>query len=146
MDIQGIDPVAIYAALMSTIALGWQLRKDQLARRPQIEVEIRWARLNFPVQGAVGVAHIEARNRGDLPVRVTSAGFNLQDSSSNVLAIAHQPSGATLPGVLIPRDAGFTYLPEGALGPLDPFRPLVGWVSLSTGERIHSKPTTLLSR
>jgi hypothetical protein len=58
-----------------------------------------------------------------MPVRVTSAGFNLQDGSRNVLAIAHQPSGATLPGVIGPHDSGFTYLPEEALGPLDRFRP-----------------------
>ena len=45
-----------------------------------------------------------------------------------------------------PRDSEFTYLPEVELGPLDRFRPLVRWVSLSTGERIYSKPTTLMRR
>ena len=44
------------------------------------------------------MAHIEARNRGDMSVRVTSAGFELQDGSRNVLAIVHQPVAATLPG------------------------------------------------
>jgi hypothetical protein len=48
--------------------------------------------------------------------------------------------------VISPRDSGFTYLMEDKLGPLDPHRPLVGWVLLSPGERIHSKPTTLLRR
>jgi hypothetical protein len=146
MDGGGIDPVAIYAALVSTVALGWQILKERRARRPQVKVQIRWALMTLPMQGVVEVAHIEARNRGDMPVRVTSAGFSLQDGSRNVLAIAHQPAGATLPGVIGPRDSGFTYLPEGDLGPLDRFRPLVGWVSLSTGERIHSKPTTLMRR
>jgi hypothetical protein len=78
-------------------------------------VEIRWAVVTFPAQGVVGVAQVEARNWGDLPVRVTSAGFELQDGSSKVLVIAHQPSGATLPGVISPRDSGSTYLLEGAL-------------------------------
>jgi len=146
MDFGAIDPVAIYAAVVSTIALGWQIQKERRARRPQVEVKVSYALLGYPSRGPAEVAHIEARNRGDLPVRVNSAGFNLQDGSGNALAITWQPPGATLPGVVGPRDAGFTYLLEDELGPLDLYRPLVGWVSLSTGERIHSKPHTMLRR
>jgi hypothetical protein len=141
-----IDPVAIYAAVVSTIALGWQIQKERRARRPQVEVKVSYALLGYPGGDPAEAAHIDARNRSDLPVRVNSAGFNLQDGSGNVLAITWQPPGATLPGVIGPRDAGFTYLRREELGPLDPFRALVGWVSLSTGERIHSRPHTMLRR
>ena len=41
MDFEGIDPVAVYAALVSTVALGWQILKERRARRPQVEVQIR---------------------------------------------------------------------------------------------------------
>jgi hypothetical protein len=34
MDVEGIDPVAVYAALMSTLVLGWQSWKEHQARRP----------------------------------------------------------------------------------------------------------------
>jgi hypothetical protein len=34
MDFGAIDPVAIYAAIVSTIALGWQIQKERRARRP----------------------------------------------------------------------------------------------------------------
>jgi hypothetical protein len=146
MDFEGIDPVAIYAALVSTVAVGWQILKERRARRPQVEVKISYSLLGYPGRGAAGAAHIEVRNRGDMPVRVTSAGFELQDGSEDVAHITHQPPSATLPGVIGPRDSGFTYILEDALGPLDPFRPLVGFVRLSTGERILSKPTTLLRR
>ena len=81
-----------------------------------------------------------------MPVRVTGAGFNLQDGSDQIAHIAHQPVGATLLRVIGPRDTRFTYLLEHELGPLDLYRLLVGFASLSTGERIHSKPTTLLRR
>jgi hypothetical protein len=37
MDGEGIDPVAVYAALMSRVALGWQIWKGHQARRPQVE-------------------------------------------------------------------------------------------------------------
>ena len=146
MDGGAIDPVAIYAALVSTVALGWQILKERRARRPQVEVQIRYSLIGYPGPGAAEAAHIEARNRADMPVRVTGAGFNAQDGSEYVAFITHQPPGATLPGMIGPRDSGFTYLLKDELGPLDPFRPLVGFVSLSTGERILSQPTTLLRR
>jgi hypothetical protein len=145
MDIEGIDPVAIYAALVSTVALGWQVLKERRARRPQVEVQVLNAMLTYPAREPAWSAQIEARNHGDMPIRVTSAGFNLQDGSGNTVVIIQQPPGATLPGVIGPRDSGMTYLLMEKLGPLDPFRQLVGWVSLSTGQRIHSKPFTLRS-
>jgi hypothetical protein len=137
------DWIAGYAAVVSTVAVGWQILKERRTRRPQVEVKVMNAMLTYPARDPEWSAQIEARNRGDLPVRVTSAGFNLQDGSGATVAIIQQPPGANLPGVIGPRDSAMTYLLMDELGPLDPFRPLVGWVSLSTGERIHSKPATL---
>jgi hypothetical protein len=144
--VDATDLIAGYAAVVSTVAVGWQIQKERRARRPQVEVKVSYALLGYPDRDPAEAAEITARNRGDLPVRVNSAGFNLQDGSGNALVITWQPPGATLPGVIGPRDAGFTYLRREELGPLDPFRPLVGWVSLSTGERIHSRPHTMLRR
>lgn len=140
-----IDPIAIYAAIVSTVALGWQILKERRARRPQVEVTISYALMNIPPRGAVEAVHVEARNRGDHPVRATSAGFKVQDGSGNVAAIVHQQPAATIPGVIQPRDSAFTYLLENELGPLDPTRLLVGWVSLSTGERFYSKERRLVA-
>jgi hypothetical protein len=45
MDVEGMDPVAVDAALMSTLAL-WQSWKEHQARRPQVESRFagwRWA-------------------------------------------------------------------------------------------------------
>jgi hypothetical protein len=146
MDFAEIDPVAIYAAVVSTVALGWQILKERRARRPQVEVKVSYALLGYPSREPAEAAEIEARNRGDHPIRVTSAGFNLQDDSGRTVVITWQPPGATLPAVVGSRDSGMTYLLREELGPLDVFRPLVGWVSLSTGERFHSRPRTLMRR
>lgn len=146
MDFGAIDPVAIYAAVVSTIALGWQIQKERRARRPQVEVKVSYALLGYPSRGPAEVAHIEARNRGNLPVRVNSAGFNLQDGSGNALAITWQPPTRRC---LASSDRAMPASPTSSRtsrGPLDLYRPLVGWVSLSTGERIHSKPHTMLRR
>jgi hypothetical protein len=116
MDFGAIDPVAIYAAVVSTIALGWQIQKERRARRPQVEVQVSYALLGYPNRDPAEAVEITARNRGDLPVRVNSAGFDLQDRSGNALAITWQPPGATLPGAIGPRDSGFTYLLREELG------------------------------
>ena len=60
MDVEGIDPVAVYAALRSTVALGWQIWKEHQARRPQVEVKIRWAVVGPLAMGVVEAAYIEA--------------------------------------------------------------------------------------
>lgn len=138
--------VAIYAAAVSTGSLGWQIWTRYQARRPQVEVEVSNALLTYPDRDGQWAARIDVRNRGDLPVRVTSVGFNMQDGSGQTVVPVRIPPGATLPGDIRPRDSGFTYLRVAELPPLDPFRPLVGWASLSTGERIHSKPVTLRVR
>jgi hypothetical protein len=45
MDVEGIDPVAVDAALMSTVALGWQSWKEHQARRPRLRSRFagRWS-------------------------------------------------------------------------------------------------------
>ena len=44
MDVEGIDPVAVYAALMSRVALGWQIWKEHQARRSRLRSRFagRW--------------------------------------------------------------------------------------------------------
>jgi hypothetical protein len=142
---EATDWIAVYAAVVSTIAVGWQIRREWRYQRPQVEVKIWMGVLVFPTGGRPGL-QIEARNRGDHPIRVASAGYNVQDGSGHVLAIMFDQPGATIPGVIQARDSGFTYLLPEQLRDLDPSRPVVGWVSLATGERIHSKPTTLMRR
>ncbi len=123
------DVIAGYAAVVATAALGWEIRKARQARRPQVEVAISYAVLGYPDRGMQECAHIEVRNRGDLPVRVTSAGFKLQDGSDMIASIPHQQPAATIPGVIEPRDSGFTYLLKDELGPLDPV-PAAGGVGV----------------
>ncbi len=120
------DVIAGYAAVVATAALGWEIRKARQARRPQVEVAISYAVLGYPDRGMQECAHIEVRNRGDLPVRVTSAGFKLQDGSDMIASIPHQQPAATIPGVIEPRDSGFTYRFWIGSGPLSVIKPTPG--------------------
>jgi hypothetical protein len=144
--VDATDIIAGYAAVVATVALGWEIWSARQARRPQVEVRLYNALLTFIGADPPWAAQIEVRNRGDLPVRVTSVGFNVQDGSGQTVVITQMQPGATLPGDIRPRDSGFTYLLIEHMAPLDPTRPLVAWASLSTGERIYSRPVTLRAR
>jgi hypothetical protein len=54
MAFAAIDPVAIYAAVVSTIALGWQIQEERRFRRPQVAVQAGHAMLNFRAAGWCG--------------------------------------------------------------------------------------------
>jgi hypothetical protein len=138
--------VAIYAAAVSTGSLGWQIWNARQARRPQVEVVLSNSLLNFVGPEPEWAVQVDVRNHGDQQVRVTSVGFNMQDGSGRTVTLTRIPPLATLPGEIAPRDSGFTYLLEPEWTWLDPFRPLVAWVKLSTGQPIYSKPFTLRSR
>jgi hypothetical protein len=68
MDVEGIDPVAVYAALMSTVALGWQIWKEHQARRPQVGVKIRGRWSASGPWGVVEAAYIEATKSSKITV------------------------------------------------------------------------------
>ena len=42
------DWIAIYAAVVSTVGVGWQIRKEWRAQRPQVEVRTYIGMLAFP--------------------------------------------------------------------------------------------------
>lgn len=94
--VNATDYIAIYAAVVATGGLGWEIRKARQARRPQIEVVVSFAVLGYLRGEPTNSAHIEVRNRGDIPVRVTSVGFKVQDHSDRIAAIHWQQPGATL--------------------------------------------------
>jgi len=84
-------------------------------------------------------------HRGDEPlchkVRVTSAGFEMQNGSGQQVVIAWPPNGSSIPGEVQAHDAGMTWMSEDDLSSsgLDIYKPLVGWVDLATGERFRRR-------
>lgn len=138
--------IAGYAAIVSTAALGWQVYSWRDQRRSHVAVEARFALAILPDSDpAAKVVAIGVANRSDHPVRVTGAGLDLQDDSGYQLHTFGQFPGATLPGVVSPRDSASAFLPlekveeEG----IDITEPVTAWARLATGELVKSKPTRL---
>lgn len=143
-----MDPLAIYAAVIATLSLAWQISRWYREHGNRVEVAVKFAFLTYGSQLRDTIA-IRATNRSEHAVRVISVGLNAQDGSGRTLQPISQIEGATLPGEVGPRDHAEAFIPVDQLDPdhgVDLYRPLTGWVTLATGETIQSKPSTLRQR
>jgi hypothetical protein len=139
--------IAIYAATVATGALGWQVVSWSWSRRTRLQIRVQLGFLALP-QRQVDMVFVTAINRSDHPINISSAGLEAQDGSGGLLVQPYPNIGSSIPGVVNPRDAGVRNMELEELKRLgfDPYRPVVGRVTTSTGETYHSKPTTLLRR
>jgi hypothetical protein len=141
--------VAGYAAIVSTASLAWQVISWRLARKNRVKVIVKAALLGLDNGEMVDAVSVEAINRSDHAIRVTGVGLYLQDGSGRQMHQMHTPPGGTLPGAVASRDSGSTYfLAEdiGQEGGIDIYGPITGWVHLSTGETVKSKPKVTRTR
>jgi hypothetical protein len=137
--------IAIYAAVVATAGVAWQVYTWLRLHGTRVRVTVSNAFLTFP-DHLPQVAMITVRNLGGHPIRVTSAGFDFQDGSGRTVVLTQPPPGASLPGIVQPRDSAETWVEEQHFtsSGIDVFRPLVAWARLATGETFKSKPTTLM--
>ena len=71
------DVIAVYAALVGTAAVAWPVSQARKARRPDVEVALFFTTLRNEVSAQeFRCLFLEARNRGDHPIRVTTAGVS----------------------------------------------------------------------
>lgn len=139
--------IAIYAALVATGAAAWPVFQWHHARKSHVTVSVSYGMLAYPDAPLEDAVIIRAISRTDRQVRVESAGLNAQDGSQRVAQSLHMQPGATIPGTIAPHDSGWTYILASELKrEFDFHRPVVAWVALATGERVHSKPAVFLKR
>jgi hypothetical protein len=132
----------IYAAVVATFGLGWQVWTWRQGRRPVV-VRPALAAVGFDT-GTEWVVTIEVVNHREHAVRVTSAGLLLPDGRQWV---AIRPfSISTLPGEVKSHDAGKLYVSLSAVEKaIDPRRPVRAWAALATNETLKSKPVRLIA-
>lgn len=148
MDVAGWI-VAGYAAVVSTAALGWQVLSWLLARKNRVKVIVKAALLGMDDGSMIDAVSVEVVNRSDHAVRVTGVGLYLQDGSGRQMHQVTAPPGATLPGTVKSHDSGSTFFVAEDLmreAGIDVYEPIAGWVNLSTGETVSSKPKVTRTR
>lgn len=149
-----VDGLALYGAvvgsvsiLLAVVSLGWQIYSWRRERSTNIEVKVSNAILNLPAGPSEAVL-ITAINRSRHPIRINSAGLELQDGSGHWSIKPVIPNGAGVPGVIPPDDSADTwwFVEEVEQAKFDLYKPLVARVSAGNGMRFRSKPVTLRTR
>lgn len=146
MDLTAI--VAVYAALVATAGLGWQIYSWHDRRSQKIEVSVQYAMIGMTDGSTVDAVAIVATNRSEHNVRVSGVGLDLQDGSGREMHVVHPVPGSDLPGTVGSRDSGQMLILESEVtdAGIDIYDPVTGWVRLSTGEKVRSKASPLMSR
>jgi hypothetical protein len=141
------DAVAIYAALVGTASLAWQIMRARRADNPGVTVTVANAMIGLGDGNADWTLSVKAVNGGGLPVGISGAGLDLQDGSGRTFVMARGFALDSIPGTVQPRHDATAFFPVTLLEQhgFDLTRPVVGFVNLATGDTIRSKPTTLRS-
>ena len=142
-----MEPLAVYAAIVATASVGWQIYSWWHRRRSHVAVEIRYA-VASPPEGDLPVVTIGAINHSEHPVRVTGLGLDFQDRHDEQFHQWRPLDIATIPGIVEPHDSGegFARIGDVESAGIDVYEPVTAWVRLSTGEVLRSASTRLRSR
>jgi hypothetical protein len=134
--------IAAYAAIVSTIAVGWQVFTWRRSHTTRVRVELSNA---FTTPDFRRTISVTAYNDNDHDVRVTSWGFEANDGSGDSALCIQPLPWSQLPGTVGAHDSKIGIQDwEAAQSPvLDFKRPVTAWVTLSNGKRFRSKSKTL---
>lgn len=134
--------MAIYAAIVATLALAWQVVSWIREHRTSVRVRVRRVFLDTR-QWARPAVEVRVYNSSQHPVRVIRFGLYSQQDGDTPLALVYG-SGGSIPGIVVPNDVGSGYF---ALDHLETYadssQPIVGFVVLADYEARKSDPVTL---
>jgi hypothetical protein len=137
--------IAAYAALLSTVSVGWGIYSWHRTHKTRVRVNLTNAMIPLALGGIQDVISIEVVNESDHTVRVTGFGLMANDGSGQQLFFIGPVPGSSLPGQIPPHDSG-TGLNDwsGLVGaPINFNLPVKAFAVLASGERVYSKPVTL---
>lgn len=137
--------IAAYAAVISTVAVAWQIYSWHRTHKTRVRVDVSDAYMTFP---GTHVIAVNASNDNDHAIRITSWGLEANDGTGEQLIIVRPMHGSTLPGPIPGHDSGSGFQDRDELSSspaLDLRKPVVAFVRLATGERFCSKPTKLVA-
>ena len=124
--------LAVYASVVATGALGWQVAAEVLRRRTHVVVRFE--------EGLLG-PRVSIVNKSEHAVRVVEGGVRSKAGDIS-FGGTHTVFGSQLLGEIPPRDARFARLGDDdlLLGPIADLLavPTTAWVRLSTGEVVQS--------
>jgi hypothetical protein len=138
--------IAVYAAIVASASLAWQIYVWKHRRQTRVVVSVRLAVAAPSVGVTIQALSITATNRSDHAIRVTGVGVDLGRGDGVQFHQVLPLEGATLPGLVQPQDSGNALVMRDELERegLDIFAPVTALVRPATGESIQSPPTQVL--
>ncbi len=139
--------VGSVSILLSVASLGWQIYSWRRDRSTNVEVQLSYGVIGLPT-GAQEAVIITAINHSRHPIRINSAGLELQDGSRNWTIKPSIPNGASLPGTIDPNDSATTWWFQSEVEQvkIDVYKPLVARVMAANGQPFRSKRRPLRKR
>jgi hypothetical protein len=137
--------LAIYAAVVATCGVGWQVYTWWHGNRPHVLVTVE---VGYPIASTGPLAPmivITAISRTDHPIRATNAGIRAESLPGKIGWGVHPHPLSSIPGVIPPHDSAQSFIDLGSVKAqgTDLSKPIRGAVKLSTGEVLWSDPTVL---
>jgi len=102
--------VAVYAALVATAGLAWQI--VSWSREHGTRIRVEHSRGFMAASPTVSMAIVTVYNRSNHAVEIQGIGWVLGDGSVPILA---KMAGATLPGPVAPHSQGMSWIPADGL-------------------------------
>jgi hypothetical protein len=137
--------LAIYAAVVATAGLIWQIYSWRHRRRTEVEVSVSLGEVHVPgLWQSAECVMVKAINRSEHPVRWTGAALASQTRRGEWLMPTAFAEGTVLPAVIQPRDSHDVLWEANRLvKDLDFAKPVTAIAWLAAGEEFRSKPTVL---
>jgi hypothetical protein len=137
--------LAIYAAVLATVGVGWEVYSWLHRQRTRVDVNVSLGQTHIPgLWQSADCVMVTAINHSEYPVRWTSAGLASQKKRGEWLMPASFAEGTMLPAVIQPHDSHVVLWEAGTLArDLDFSKPVTATVGLASGDTFRSKPTVL---
>jgi hypothetical protein len=136
--------VAIYAGIVATAALGWQVFTWWRHHRTRVEVFVRPGEAQLDGATERPAVLVIVRNLSAYDIRIATVVL-AQDGRvlATVPPMLAQGRSDEPPGLVPPRDIRTAALAraEAVKAGLDASRPVAAWVGLASGETFSSKPS-----
>jgi hypothetical protein len=147
--------VALYAAIVATGGLGWQVYSYRLSERARVhesatkvDVDIRMGVAG--TEPPLEIITVKVVNRSRHAIKLTGVSFRHQDKPGYELVSFTFAFSRGLPQTIEPQDAGEVMFDSARLrsgeDALDIYRPITAIAKLSTGDVFESPPIQLLRR
>jgi len=140
--------IAIYAAIIATASVGWQVFVWTVQHRTRLTVYL-WGEVepvlgvDMSIIGENHVAKIKIRNRGGCELRVEAIGF-MQEHLSVLTDVQWRAPESSPPGIIPPRDNRecTVLLEDLEMIGINFAEPAAAWVELASGREFRSTPVT----